>query len=79
MVTGKERFLTLGNGRSIRVMDAHTVTGFHRIPLLRAAHGFGNVMTLAQILAADASLNNVRVPLASGGSFVTVAQIRDFV
>lgn len=79
-LTGEERIplLTKG-GPTIRVRDVATASGLHVVPLLRAAPGgTGNSMTVAEILAAGAELDDVRIPLVSGGSFVTVGEVRDF-
>lgn len=76
---GERRIPLLGHGKSVKVKDVDTLPSWVRFPLIQAARGSrGNTMTVGFLATADASLNNTRIPLCSGGGFVTVQQVRDF-
>lgn len=81
-ITGEERMPLLGGGTSVAIKNIRAAgkTG-RRVPLIEGHKGagtHGNWMTLAQIAAASSALDKVRIPLVSGGAFVTVKQVRDF-
>jgi hypothetical protein len=78
MVTGEERLVILGGGTAVKVKDAGEGDQTRRVATMGSPE-VGNSITLAQIESADASLNAVRLPLVSGGLFLTVGDVRDFI
>lgn len=79
-VTGEERMPLLTRGGKVMALrEVKDASGLHKVPLIGAVPGgTGNAISIDQIKNAPSTYDNFRIPLVSGGAFVTVSQVRNY-